>query len=171
MLNMSVENIRKLVGQQITYENWHNNFTTNCYAFAMGFDVSEEDICYHAYGLGYISSNILGTKPWNFRTAKGAERQLLYDFKSLGLTWKSSTDRERFLIPRPIEQEENSWDILFFIKDYERRFDIHFARVDKDGVISHKPGWILYPRPTTVEDIEKSNYQFVKHYHLTLNGK
>ena len=83
MLNMSVENIRKLVGQEITYENWIHSFTTNCYAFAMGFDVSEEDICYHAYGLGYISSNILGTKPWKFRTVKGAERQLLYDFKDV----------------------------------------------------------------------------------------
>ena len=51
---MSPEEIRKNIKP---YKKiWKNNFTTNCYAFALGLDIPETRICYHAYQPGVISS-------------------------------------------------------------------------------------------------------------------
>ena len=53
MLKMSLNEIRGKI--QMYPENWINMHTTNCYAYALGLDIRQSDICDYAYQPGTIS--------------------------------------------------------------------------------------------------------------------
>ncbi len=184
MLNMSIENIRKLMEHEIVLSDWHSRFDVNCkypskeipfsewenhldnncYAFALGLDICEKEVCPDAFIPGNIASHLNGTKSSMFKTERGAIRGLLRDFRALGLEYKEISKD----YPPIKDQNNNSWDILFYIGTCCGSFDMHFVRVGKDGLFYHKPGWIKGPRQMELKDIE-NNYHFVKRYRLSLN--
>ena len=53
MERMSSEEIRNKI--EIYKDIWTNLNTTNCYAYALGLDIPEKDICKHAYQPGVMS--------------------------------------------------------------------------------------------------------------------
>ena len=55
---MTPEEIRNLISLKEDY--WEYDFDTNCYAFALGLDVIEDDIVKDAFQLGVMGSTIKG---------------------------------------------------------------------------------------------------------------
>ena len=66
MLKMSLNEIKGKI--QMYPENWVNMYSTNCYAYALGLDVRENDICIGAYNPGIISetSSLNGTEYFEY---------------------------------------------------------------------------------------------------------
>jgi len=55
MLNMPIKEIKGLISLREEY--WEYIFQTNCYAFALGIDIPENDICKNAFQPGVIAAN------------------------------------------------------------------------------------------------------------------
>ena len=158
MLNMSVENIRKVMRDGICFEKrlseWKNRYSTNCYAFALGLDVDEDDICPWAYRVG----NIYLQDKWSLprmldpdNKIREIESFMLDDFQTLGINYKIFIDKDKNQYLQELDHPGDCWDILFFIS-YKDGY--HFARVGSDGILYHKPGWDDLPSPTDFENIK-----------------
>ena len=61
-LNMSIEEINMRMKFNCC-SFWHNLSTTNCYAYALGIDISENDIIKRAFQPGVIGSIIFDIRP------------------------------------------------------------------------------------------------------------
>ena len=171
MIKMSINNIRKSMSYERKILDWKNIYTTNCYAYAMGIDIPQTDICKYAYDVGQISRMIdcedeEELPDPKYHNTNTFEWELTWDFDTLGLEFEESSKIE--LKPDEIPNYPGRYfDILFFIHKY--RNDFHFARFGKDGKLYHKRGFNLAPQETTVDFIESDNYEFAKRYRLYLS--
>ncbi len=169
MLKMSITKIRKSMIKERNLLDWKNIIGTNCYAYALGIDIPEEDICKYAFDLGGIS-RMVNTGEDIDPNSVGRYRDTYHidlpnDFHVLGLDYKESNHINLSLN----EQEEDPnkyFDILFFLNDDID--DFHFARFDKDRKLYHKRGFIKEPQETTVDFIKSKGYVFEKRYRLYL---
>lgn len=119
---MDLKNLRNQI--DLKEGNWINNDSTNCYAFALGLDIPQDEICESAYYIGHIY------RYYNKVKAKYTPRDLLlqYDIKTLDLIYRESNINE--------ELTNGEWKIAYFDSIYECGF--HFFRQTKNGVWWHK---------------------------------
>ena len=161
MLNMSILDIKSNITLNEN-DSWNNRSTTNCYAFALGLDIPEKEICENAYQPGVMASNVLNI-PLNKLKKISIEERMILDFKVLKLGYEISKEKK----PKTYYPCGNywcdSWDILLFLKNHS---DFHFARVNSFGELYHKVGWFYVPFKTSVENIEKQGYKLTKTYRL-----
>ena len=149
------------------YPTWNSKYNTNCYAFALGLDVPQDNICHHAYYPGNIAHNVLATTTNDYGiTKEEIEEQLFFDFRALRMTYQAFQDEDKYQYLKVLDHPDFYWDILFFLNPSIP--DYHFARVTNDGKLYHKQGWQLNPRETYIKEIESTGYEFVKRYRVCL---
>ena len=118
---------------QMYPENWINMKETNCYAYALGLDIKESDICKNAYQPGTISETV------NLRQYESFPYEVLIsglenDLDVLGINYRLIKPDEKI--------ELNEWKIVLMVKKYCDGLDnFHFLRQDIDGIWSHKVGY------------------------------
>ena len=133
MINMSLNEIRGRI--QFYPEVWMNMYTTNCYAYALGLDISEDDICLNAYQPGTISntSNIVDCDIFSKRELISGIKG---DLRSLGINYR------RIRIDDEISDDE--WKIALLLLKCERDHsfeDFHFLRQNQDKYWIYKCGY------------------------------
>ena len=164
MLNMSILDIRREM--KFNSDVFDHLLEINCYAYALGLDVSESKICKDAYNLGIIASHVFNI-PFEKIIILSNEERMLLDFKALKLGYKVSTTQEASKYIFKGDYYCRLWDILLFT-DYTDN-DFHVARVDDDGKLHHKLGCsFIEPSVTSIDAIEKIGYTFVKRYRMSL---
>ena len=108
MLKMSIKDIRKSMSYERDAFDWKNILKTNCFAFAMGLDIPENDICEQAYSLGKIATE-LEIYPKNYTY----EERFINDIKALGLSYETSNEKELYS-GKLNSYPGRHFDILFF---------------------------------------------------------
>ena len=126
--------IKELINVRPNIETWVNTYTTNCYAYALGLDVPESDICKNAYYIvgtlgGFVSDTYTFVLP-------NIMSRLELDLKYLELEYE-------FVNPYS-NIKENEWLIAVFSNIYNDS-DFHFLRKDFENYWTHKPGWRRNP--------------------------
>ena len=118
MLKMSLNEIRGKI--QMYPENWVNMYSTNCYAYALGLDIRQSDICDYAYQPGTISetTNIFKSKYFSYdMLIKGIES----DLELLQIAYRNVEEDEKLAL--------NEWKIALFVDKYHGSLiDFHFLR-------------------------------------------
>lgn len=131
MLKMSLNEIRGKI--QMYPENWVNMYSTNCYAYALGLDIRQSDICDYAYQPGTISetTNIFELKYFSYdMLIKGIES----DLELLQIAYRNVEEDEKLAL--------NEWKIALFVNGYhESLIDFHFLRQKENGIWLHKNGY------------------------------
>ena len=153
---------------------WNNILTTNCYAYALGLDIAENEIKECAYQPGVISCSFESID----RTEHFAYSTLIdcihSDMQKLGIDIREVDPFE--IVP------DDEWKIALFTVFHAYEFyseylsDFHFLRQNKDGIWYHKPGY--YKNPTNKDynrqiitnplECELYNKQYRKCYSLKL---
>ena len=157
----------------ICFENrlseWKNIESSNCYAFALGLDVDEDEICPYAYRIG----NIFLQNKWSLwrsdpdNKIREIEEFILDDFETLGIECKIFRDKDKRQYLQELEHPNDCWDILLFV---HRSGCYHFVRVGSNGLLYHKVGWREVPKLTDFEEIQRiyRGYRFARRYRLSL---
>ena len=159
MLNMPIKEIKEKISLREEY--WENNFETNCYAFALGLDIPENDICINGFQPGIIASKIFDISLDELARLKVEDRMIL-DLKALKIGFKLSEVTMNQEYKSLGNYWCNSWDILLFLNEN----DFHFARINRNGEMYHKIGYFGSPQKTSIEKIEKRGYSLSKIYRL-----
>ena len=171
MIKMSITSIKKSMSYERGSLDWKNIFTTNGYAYALGLDIPQSDICKYAYYLGVISRTIDSDEIVDFKLLNGNKKyfeyDLLSDFDALGLDVEES-NKPGLICDDLHTYPGRYFDILFFVGKSNN--DFHFARYGKDGKLYHKRG-IFPPEETTVDYIKSVGYEFIKRYRLYLSRR
>lgn len=155
---------------ELKTEYWVNRNTTNCYAYALGFDIPESIIREGAYSLGTIGLLREKIDP-SFRIYYSKETRLLKDLKALKLKCVEASPYEVIR-----DDDKNSY---FLISLFEKEGDFHFLRKSKlDNTWWHKRGWsenpkniddennvITDPTKAVIGDY-KGDYRYVKTYKI-----
>ena len=121
MLKMSLNEIRGKI--QMYPENWVNMYSTNCYAYALGLDIRQSDICDYAYQPGTISetTNIFELKYFSYdMLIKGIES----DLELLRIAYRS------------VDGDFDKLVGFHFLRQKENGMWLH--KQDFDGIISKK---------------------------------
>ena len=133
---MSAEEIQKKI---IMYKKiWDTSYETNCYAFALGLDIPENQICYHAYQPGVIS------KYYYFPIEQQA---IPYEVLINGIYKDLDFLRVSYRDINPEDQiSKDEWKISLFVpkKINEKEYfidDFHFLKYYPDGYWYHKYGY------------------------------
>lgn len=131
MLKMSLNEIRGKI--QMYPENWVNMYSTNCYAYALGLDIRQSDICDYAYQPGTISetTNIFKSKYFSYdMLIKGIES----DLELLQIAYRNVEEDEKLAL--------NEWKIALFVdRDFDKLVDFHFLRQKENGIWLQKNGY------------------------------
>ncbi len=130
-LKMSLEKIRNMI--DVNKTTWQNIYTTNCYAYALGLDIPEKNICKYAYDPGTIgnSQNPLIT-PFSYNVLVD---NVLLDLEALRINYD-------FIKPTD-EIDEDEWKISLYIPQIYSLHDLddfHFIRYRNNGYWYHKNG-------------------------------
>lgn len=131
VIKMPLTEIRGSI--QIYPETWTNMKETNCYAYALGLDIKESNICERAYQPGTISETV------NLRQYESFSYEMLIsgienDLDFLGINYREVEPEEKV--------ELNEWKIALMIKKYCDGLDnFHFIRQDMNDAWSNKVGY------------------------------
>lgn len=129
-------------------ENWENILTTNCYAYALGLDIPESEICDYAYAPGQLSGSPLSVANHYLFKYNDLLECLYSDFNALSISFREVEPTETVSI--------DEWKIALFTSsiDYggcgELLDDYHFLRQRNNGIWWHKSGW--YNAPTNKDN-------------------
>ncbi|MBE6157035.1 MAG: hypothetical protein E7161_04775 [Firmicutes bacterium] len=143
-LKMSLLQLRQAIN--LEKQTWINRYTTNCYAYALGLDVPQNDIIDKAYIPGTMSGTGIKLDDNYIFTYNDLITNIYGDLDFLGISFREVSISEQL--------NEEEWKIAIFTSkcaDYIE--DIHFLRLRKDGFWYHKNGWIFNPSP--FDDDEK----------------
>lgn len=166
-LKLSLEELRNKI---VLKNNWNNIKTTNCYAFALGLDINENDIINtkiaHAYNLGEF-----GKFKYNLNEADldvlTFEERLFIDLDSLNINYEKVNDKELSLC-----NIDNDGCLTWMISLYEAIAlygrDFHFLRKNSDGYWIHKRG--LYGNISFFDDDMKRINDLNNLYLLPFNN-
>lgn len=175
-LKMSPNEIRSQI--QIKPKEWINLETTNCYAYALGLDINENDICEYAYQPGSISSKVANLIiHFNYFLYSVLIKNIEKDFETLGISYKE--------IEPDDEIQDDEWKIALFVEFYDKYFmddlisDFHFLRANSNGVWTHKHGYCNSPKKkddsnkiiTDLKECDLTLYEYRKCYALRLNNQ
>ena len=159
MLNMPVKKIKESISLREEY--WENIFETNCYAFALGLDIPENNICKNSYQPGIIASKTFNISLNELARLK-IEDKMILDLRALKIGFKLSEVNTKQEYISLGNYWCNLWDVLLFLNEN----DFHFARINYNGEMYHKIGYFGFPQKTSIEEIEKSGYSLSKIYRL-----
>lgn len=146
-LKMTPEQISDKIN--ISKKRWFNKGTTNCYAYALGLDIPELKICYHAYQPGVISQNF------------DLNNSELFSYETLINCINSDLDCLN-IKAREIDPNEDiandEWKISLFISNIVLNSpnlisDFHFLRNISENVWLHKFGY--YGKIINFDDNDK----------------
>ncbi len=163
-LNINVRELTKHIELKTDY--WVNKKTTNCYAFAMGFDIPEHIILHNAYLLGTIGLTKERINLSNIRYYSYEER-LIKDLKALKLRFCEADYDEKI-----VDDEKYTY---FLISLLESKNDFHFLRKSKQyDKWWHKRGWFYSPdyvddHSHVIKDPKEASigeYNYVKTYKI-----
>lgn len=175
-LKMSLIELRKSI--TLNKEVWENIFSTNCYAYALGLDINENNIVSAAYSPGTLSNSKFSFAGKYFFTYSNLLRALHDDFKFLGIDFKEVDPTDK--------NKDEEWKIALFtfpppftnkiIKNDEILEDYHFFRQTDSGIWYHKEGWNKAPcciddKEMIITDLTKcylENGEYKKCYTLKL---
>ena len=139
-LNINVKELTRHI--ELKTDFWVNRKSTNCYAFAMGFDIPENNISNNAYCVGTIGLTAKGISIWRIKEFSYDER-LIMDLKALRLKYQEVDIDEKI--------KDDDRTSYFLISLLESGRDFHFLRKDKKSNIWwHKRGW--YNEPCSTDD-------------------
>ena len=113
---------------------WKNLNRTNCYAYALGLDVPEEEImdgAFHVLGKMAISTDLEMTDEDMYYISSIERLEMDLDFLHLKYEEAGPFDLVK----------DNEWLIAFFNCPYNLYGDFHFARRNDAGLWVHKLGW------------------------------
>lgn len=172
MLKMSLNEIRGKI--QVYPENWVNLSTTNCYAYALGLDIKESDICSSAYQPGNISESY---NPNQFFYYKTLIKNLEEDFKTLDILYREIEPTDQINL--------GEWKIALLVDLYGNDIfndlvaDFHFLRQKTNGIWFHKNGFQGTPSKkdylgNIITDPTKcclDPYEYKKCYALRVNNR
>lgn len=129
---MTVAEIRKAIN--IDTDDWINHYRTNCYAYALGLDIPENEITAWAYSPGVIGKSNIFLPEFRTFPVEYLIQNMMLDFKALGISCQNSSPSA------PVD--DDTWKIALFITYYEQQVDdFHFLRQHRDGYWYHKNGW------------------------------
>ena len=121
---------------------WNHLLSTNCYAFALGLDIPEDNILMAAYNPGTIGSITFNIKSSELNKMSLEERIYL-DLRALDISYSECS---------PLEKSINYFDEDYIIEQWiiaifkGERKDFHFMRKSWDNDWWHKRGYNLeYP--------------------------
>lgn len=172
-LKMSLLELRNSIN--LDKKNWKHIFTTNCYAYALGLDVREQNIKDFAYIPGVISG-VYKRIDEDYSIAYPKLLDNIHDdLEFLGINFREVN---------PLEEISNDeWKIAIFTSFLACDFfteivsDFHFLRQRENGIWYHKEGW--FKRPTNKDsnsniitdpsDCYLRGRQYKKCYSLKLN--
>lgn len=146
-LKMSPNEIRNQI--QIKPKEWHHLATTNCYAYALGLDIRESEICKHAYNPGTISKIFNLVVYFDYFLYSTLVKNLEKDLKKLKISYRQ-------IEPNDIIKEDE-WKIALFVNKSSKVFNddllltnFHFLRANSTGNWTYKPG--CYGSPREIDD-------------------
>ena len=145
-LLISPDKIR--MGIRLTDKTWRNDINTNCYAFALGLDISEWDIAPNAYQPGMIFAITFNKSYMDEVRNMPFEQRMLLDLKILEIKCKE-TSPDDITCYNP-KNDNIEWVISMFESDE----DVHYLRKNNEGEWWHKQGYI-FSSPTNKDDYKK----------------
>lgn len=167
-LGIDYTKIKDLISLREDY--WENDFDTNCYAFALGLDIPENEIMKDAYQLGVIGATVKQI-PMEVLKELTYEERLILDLEVLDINRQDSTinDSSGFWIGN------NYIDTWWIISLLSNGKNFHFIRKNYDGIWYQKWGYFA---PVTNLDFDKKiitnpneanfgEYKLVKTYKLS----
>lgn len=173
-----MSNIRLKINQkelvkhiELKFDYWINRKETNCYAFALGFDIPERNIMNGAYKVGVIGFTKEGIDLSKINIYSYEER-LIKDLKTLKLIYEETS-------PEEIVKDDYKYT-FFLISLLEHPKDFHFLRKSKqDNTWWHKRGWEAMPN--NIDDFDNiivnpknaviGNYEYIKTYKIGFKRK
>lgn len=176
-LNMEIDTLKKMISLREEY--WEYCFNTNCYAFALGLDVPENDIVKNAYQLGVIGATIYDIPIIELKNMT-YEQRLLLDLKALKIICKETIPTEKTDWKFNYKnQKMTSIDHCWLIALFDNGKDFHFMRKNYDGIWYHKRGFLAPPINydsnkkiiTNPEECIIGDYRYVKTYKLQYKEK
>lgn len=172
-LNLSINEIKQLISLREEY--WEYDFHTNCYAFALGLDVVEDEIIKNAYQLGIMGANIKDI-PISELKRMTFEERLVLDLAALKINYKevSSTERSGYDFHYNKNNRITSADYYWLIALFSSGESFHFLRKSYDGIWYQKHGYfapvINYDSDrkiiTSPEQCNINGYEYIKTYKL-----
>lgn len=176
-LKMSSEEIRNLISLREQY--WEYNFETNCYAFALGLDVPENDIVKNAYQLGVMGA-VAKNMPIKELKDLSFEERMKLDLDFLGISCCEALPTEnsgfKFILRRG---NVVACDHFWIVSLFNDRNSFHFVRKSYDGEWYHKRGYFAGPINfdndrriiTDPRECNINGCQYVKTYRLSYKEK
>lgn len=153
---------------------WENDWDTNCYAFALGLDVPEDEIVKDAYKLGKIGA-VVKKIPLEELRRMTLDERLRLDLEVLGVDCKECSLDDETYIKRTNNYVYYNW-IIALLTNGE---GFHFIRKTYDGIWYQKWGYFASPinfdfDHKIIEDPERANfrdYKLVRAYKLRQKKK
>lgn len=163
--NNTISNIKKLRKLVNPFkEVWLNLKTTNCYAYALGLDVSVFDLDIEEYSLGFTTGYI----PKYYTSEELLEYlikdldNLKIDFKFVNDYYKLGTKEWKMAIYGGQEYTTDSFDDFHFLKQTENGIWIHKqGYYEKPSNLDNKNKIILSPKNCNI-DTEGIDYKYIK---------
>lgn len=140
-LKIPLIELRKMI--TLDKKHWENIFCTNCYAYALGLDIAEFEICDYAYAPGTISNSSKSLANQEIFKYSELIECLYSDFEALGISYREVLPQE--------EINADEWKIALFTTSAlysnkpELLEDYHFLRQHPNTNWYHKNGWYNYP--------------------------
>ena len=164
MYLMSAKEIRDSINVTKDYQYGGWNTDNNCYAFALGLNVNEDQIGKHAFARpGIIAAHINGTDIYDVNK-RSIEQGIKDDLNALKLGYSLIKNTKGFEHKYVDGHECDIWEMLFFLGEDES--DFHFARYLPSGVLMNKWGYLSQPIKTTIEDISEKGYKLHRIYRV-----
>ena len=138
---IEIDNIKNMINLKNKF--WIHFLSTNCYAYALGLDVSEKNIIDFAYQPGVISGSASALNNYKYFSYYDLLENIYADMERLDIDIRE-TDIE-------YKTRDYEWKIALFTTFYSYKFDdeflsdYHFLREVKDGVWFHKEGYSSFP--------------------------
>lgn len=162
MISMDANKIKSLIS--LKSDDWENTVKTNCYVFALGLDVPENQICLSAYQVGVIGCEIFG---WDKKTLYKLdyEQRFQLDLNALKIGFTQIVEDKTAGVYINGNYNCTFWDVLLFSYGLGD-IDFHFARRNDEGKLWHKSGYFASPKECTEEEIVRNGDKLVKKYRL-----
>lgn len=130
MSSIDLEKLKRSI--DINKKEWNNRFSTNCYAYALGLDIPDDDIYFPGI-IGGDKSLILDCNVFSYDKLIN---NLILDFMALDLDYRESSSTDII--------SDFEWKIALLVSEKQGFCDeFHFLRQHKNGIWYHKPGWIF----------------------------
>lgn len=167
ILKKTIEEIKELISLKEEY--WEYYQDTNCYAFALGLDVPENEIIKNAYQLGVIGAAVYEI-PIQKLKKMSFEKRLVLDLQALKISYKEASPSDKTYSKFINNYISNYWIIALF----QNQDDFHFLRKNYNDEWYHKRGYLASPiayddNKQIITDIIQcsiGNYRYVKTYQL-----